>query len=144
MKQNYIIILFIIEIYNSYSIISSNTDYIANEKENKIKNITNKINKILQSDNQIKILITESNSNLNNINNKSDNLIGQLINIKFFDNNNIYLKNIIFYLCLISILAFLIYILENKCAKPIIKNIKHYPNNNNINIELKEDVKLLF
>ena len=144
MKQNYIIILFIVEIYNSYSIISSNTGNNTNKKENKMKNITNKVNKIFQLDNQIKNLIAESNSNLNNINNKSDNLTVKLINIKFFDNNNIYLKNIIFYLCLIAFLAFMIYILENKCAEPIIKNIKLYSNNNNKNIELKEDVKLLF
>ena len=137
MKQNYIIILFIIEIYNSYSIISSNTGDNSNKKENNIKNITNKVNKIFQLDNQIKILIAESNSNLNNINNKSDNLTGQLINIKFFDNNNIYLKNIIFYICVIAFLAFMIYILENKCSKQIINNIKHYSNNNNKNIELK-------
>ena len=144
MKQIYIIIFFIFGMNKSNLIISLNTDTNANKEENKIKNLTNKENEKFELDNRIKILIEESNINLSDINNKSQNLSEQLINIKFFDNENIYLKNILFFLCLIIFLAILIYILENKCEKKITSNKINYSKNNEINNELKGSIKLLF
>ena len=144
MKQIYIIIVFIFGMNKSNLIIALNIDTNINKEENKIKNITNIENDKFELDNQIKILIEESNTSLGDINNKSQNLSEQLINIKFFDNENIYLRNILFYFCLIIFLAILIYILENKCEKKITSNKINYSKNNDINNELKGSIKLLF
>ena len=144
MKQIYIIIVFIIGMNKSNLIIALNIDTNINKEENKIKNITNIENDKFELDNQIKILIEESNTSLGDINNKSQNLSEQLINIKFFDNENIYLRNILFYFCLIIFLAILIYILENKWEKKITSNKINYSKNNDINNELKGSIKLLF
>ena len=144
MKQIYIIIVFIFGMNKSNLIIALNIDTNINKEENKIKNITNIENDKFELDNQIKILIEESNTSLGDINNKSQNLSEQLLNIKFFDNENIYLRNILFYLCLIIFLAILIYILENKWEKKITSNKINYSKNNDINNELKGSIKLLF
>ena len=80
MKQIYIIIFFIFGMNKSNLIISLNTDTNINKEENKIKNITNIENDKFELDNRIKILIEESNINLSDINNKSQNLSEQLIN----------------------------------------------------------------
>ena len=90
-------------------------------------------------DNQIKNLIIESNSTLNKINKKSENINEQLLNLKLIEGNGKnYFKNFIFCFFLIIFLASLIYLIEIIIEKQKKKNKRNFSinsisSNNNIN-----------
>ena len=150
MKLFYIVIIFILEIYNSKGKEEIKNFLNISKANVQINNISNKVNEILNLDKEINDLLIETNSTLNQLNNKSKNLNQKLMQIKWLNSGqNNYLRNFIVCFCLIIFLALLIYILESKYQNQIKKNkrnvsINSRSLNNNISNKQGVDTKIYF
>ena len=139
MKLTHFIVLIIFNIILTKEISEENKD-----KKNKI---VDKINEILNVDEEVNKLIIEANNTLNKIKEKSENLDKALNNIKSLENNEKnYLRNFVCFLCFVVILVIIIYTLELKYEKHNRKTDKNIELNNNSNIisNKGEDTKLYF
>ena len=154
----YFCILLLIELYYTKEISNENKNdpvfQVRNVAKDKIKNISEQINNILDLDSEINNIIIETNSTLNKLIKKSKKLSDQMMDAQIFINEEPikYLKNFIFCFGLIVILAIFIYFIEKNYEENKTKNKKNMSlhsirmNNNNNQIKSKEseDTKLYF
>ena len=153
----YFCILLLIELYHTKEISNENKNdpvfQVRNVAKDKIKNISEQINNILDLDSEINNIIIETNSTLNKLIKKSKKLSDQMMDAQIFiDEEPIkYLKNFIFCFGLIVILAIFIYFIEKNYEENKTKNKKNMSlhsirmnNNNQIKSKESEDTKLYF
>ena len=153
----YFCILLIIELYYTKEISNENKNdpvfQVRNVAKDKIKNISEQINNILDLDSEINNIIIETNSTLNKLIKKSKKLSDQMMDAQIFINEEPikYLKNFIFCFGLIVILAIFIYFIEKNYEENKTKNKKNMSlhsirmnNNNQIKSKESEDTKLYF
>ena len=153
----YFCILLLIELYYTKEISNENKNdpvfQVRNVAKDKIKNISEQINNILDLDSQINNIIIETNSTLNKLIKKSKKLSDQMMDAQIFINEEPikYLKNFIFCFGLIVILAIFIYFIDKNYEENKTKNKKNMSlhsirmnNNNQIKSKESEDTKLYF
>ena len=153
----YFCILLLIELYYTKEISNENKNdpvfQVRNVTKDKIKNISEQINNILDLDSEINNIIIETNSTLNKLIKKSKKLSDQMMDAQIFINEEPikYLKNFIFCFGLIVILAIFIYFIEKNYEENKTKNKKNMSlhsirmnNNNQIKSKESEDTKLYF
>ena len=153
----YFCILLLIELYYTKEISNENKNdpvfQVRNVEKDKIKNISEQINNILDLDSEINNIIIETNSTLNKLIKKSKKLSDQMMDAQIFINEEPikYLKNFIFCFGLIVILAIFIYFIEKNYEENKTKNKKNMSlhsirmnNNNQIKSKESEDTKLYF
>ena len=153
----YFCILLLIELYYTKEISNENKNdpvfQVRNVAKDKIKNISEQINNILDLDSEINNIIIETNSTLNKLIKKSKKLSDQMMDAQIFINEEPikYLKNFIFCFGLIVILAIFIYFIEKNYEENKTKNKKNMSlhsirmnNNNQIKSKESEDTKLYF
>ena len=153
----YFCILLLIELYHTKEISNENKNdpvfQVRNVAKDKIKNISEQINNILDLDSEINNIIIETNSTLNKLIKKSKKLSDQMMDAQIFINEEPikYLKNYIFCFGLIVILAIFIYFIEKNYEENKTKNKKNMSlhsirmnNNNQIKSKESEDTKLYF
>ena len=153
----YFCILLLIELYYTKEISNENKNdpvfQVRNVAKDKIKNISEQINNILDLDSEINNIISETNSTLNKLIKKSKKLSDQMMDAQIFINEEPikYLKNFIFCFGLIVILAIFIYFIEKNYEENKTKNKKNMSlhsirmnNNNQIKSKESEDTKLYF
>ena len=153
----YFCILLLIELYYTKEISNENKNdpdiQVRNVTKDKIKNISEQINNILDLDSEINNIIIETNSTLNKLIKKSKKLNDQMMDAQIFINEEPikYLKNFIFCFGLIVILAIFIYFIEKNYEENKTKNKKNMSlhsirmnNNNQIKSKESEDTKLYF
>ena len=153
----YFCILLLIELYHTKEISNENKNdpvfQVRNVAKDKIKNISEQINNILDLDSEINNIIIETNSTLNKLIKKSKKLSDQMMDAQIFINEEPikYLKNFIFCFGLIVILAIFIYFIEKNYEENKTKNKKNMSlhsirmnNNNQIKSKESEDTKLYF
>ena len=154
----YFCILLLIELYYTKEISNENKNdpvfQVRNVAKDKIKNISEQINNILDLDSEINNIIIETNSTLNKLIKKSKKLSDQMMDAQIFINEEPikYLKNFIFCFGLIVILAIFIYFIEKNYEENKTKNKKNMSlhsirmnnNNNQIKSRESEDTKLYF
>ena len=153
----YFCILLLIELYYTKEISNENKNdpvfQVRNVAKDKIKNISEQINNILDLDSEINNIIIETNSTLNKLIKKSKKLSDQMMDAQIFINEEPikYLKNFIFCFGLIVILAIFIYFIEKNYQENKTKNKKNISlhsirmnNNNQIKSKESEDTKLYF
>ena len=153
----YFCILLLIELYYTKEISNENKNdpvfQVRNVAKDKIKNISERINNILDLDSEINNIIIETNSTLNKLIKKSKILSDQMMDSQIFINEEPikYLKNFIFCFGLIVILAIFIYFIEKNYEENKTKNKKNMSlhsirmnNNNQIKSKESEDTKLYF
>ena len=153
----YFCILLLIELYYTKEISNENKNdpvfQVRNVAKDKIKNISEQINNILDLDSEINNRIIETNSTLNKLIKKSKKLSDQMMDAQIFINEEPikYLKNFIFCFGLIVILAIFIYFIEKNYEENKTKNKKNMSlhsirmnNNNQIKSKESEDTKLYF
>ena len=153
----YFCILLLIELYYTKEISNENKNdpvfQVRNVAKDKIKNISEQINNILDLDSEINNIIIETNSTLNKLIKKSKKLSDQMMDAQIFINEEPikYLKNFIFCFGLIVILAIFIYFIEKNYEENKTKNKKNISlhsirmnNNNQIKSKESEDTKLYF
>ena len=153
----YFCILLLIELYYTKEISNENKNdpvfQVRNVAKDKIKNISEQINNILDLDSEINNIIIETNSTLNKLIKKSKKLSDQMMDAQIFINEEPikYLKNFIFCFGLIVILAIFIYYIEKNYEENKTKNKKNMSlhsirmnNNNQIKSKESEDTKLYF
>ena len=149
--------LLLIELYYTKEISNENKNdpvfQVRNVTKDKIKNISEQINNILDLDSEINNIIIETNSTLNKLIKKSKKLSDQMMDAQIFINEEPikYLKNFIFCFGLIVILAIFIYFIEKNYEENKTKNKKNISlhsitmnNNNQIKSKESEDTKLYF
>ena len=149
--------LLLIELYHTKEISNENKNdpvfQVRNVAKDKIKNISEQINNILDLDSEINNIIIETNSTLNKLIKKSKKLSDQMMDAQIFINEEPikYLKNFIFCFGLIVILAIFIYFIEKNYEENKTKNKKNMSlhsirmnNNNQIKSKESEDTKLYF
>ena len=154
---SYFCILLLIELYYTKEISNENKNdpvfQVRNVTKDKIKNISEQINNILDLDSEINNIIIETNSTLNKLIKKSKKLSDQMMDAQIFINEEPikYLKNFIFCFGLIVILAIFIYFIEKNYEENKTKNKKNMSlhsirmnNNNQIKSKESEDTKLYF
>ena len=148
----YFCILLLIELYYTKEKSNENKNdpvfQVRNVAKDKIKNISEQINNILDLDSEINNIIIETNSTLNKLIKKSKKLSDQMMDAQIFINEEPikYLKNFIFCFGLIVILAIFIYFIEKNYEENKTKNKKNMSlhsirmnNNNQIKIKESED-----
>ena len=153
----YFCILLLIELYYTKEISNENKNdpvfQVRNVAKDKIKNISEQINNILDLDSEINNIISETNSTLNKLIKKSKKLSDQMMDAQIFINEEPikYLKNFIFCFGLIVILAIFIYFIEKNYEENKTKNKKNMSlhsirmnNNDQIKSKESEDTKLYF
>ena len=153
----YFCILLLIELYYTKEKSNENKNdpvfQVRNVAKDKIKNISEQINNILDLDSEINNIIIETNSTLNKLIKKSKKLSDQMMDAQIFINEEPikYLKNFIFCFGLIVILAIFIYFIEKNYEENKTKNKKNMSlhsirmnNNNQIKSKESEDTKLYF
>ena len=153
----YFCILLLIELYYTKEKSNENKNdpvfQVRNVTKDKIKNISEQINNILDLDSEINNIIIETNSTLNKLIKKSKKLSDQMMDAQIFINEEPikYLKNFIFCFGLIVILAIFIYFIEKNYEENKTKNKKNMSlhsirmnNNNQIKSKESEDTKLYF
>ena len=153
----YFCILLLIELYYTKEISNENKNdpvfQVRNVAKDKVKNISEQINNILDLDSEINNIIIETNSTLNKLIKKSKKLSDQMMDAQIFINEEPikYLKNFIFCFGLIVILAIFIYFIEKNYEENKTKNKKNMSlhsirmnNNNQIKSKESEDTKLYF
>ena len=153
----YFCILLLIELYYTKEKSNENKNdpvfQVRNVAKDKIKNISEQINNILDLDSEINNIISETNSTLNKLIKKSKKLSDQMMDAQIFINEEPikYLKNFIFCFGLIVILAIFIYFIEKNYEENKTKNKKNMSlhsikmnNNNQIKSKESEDTKLYF
>ena len=153
----YFCILLLIELYYTKEISNENKNdpvfQVRNVAKDKIKNISEQINNILDLDSEINNIIIETNSTLNKLIKKSKKLSDQMMDAQIFINEEPikYLKNFIFCFGLIVIIAIFIYFIEKNYEENKTKNKKNMSlhsirmnNNNQIKSKESEDTKLYF
>ena len=153
----YFCILLLIELYYTKETSNENKNdpvfQVRNVAKDKIKNISEQINNILDLDSEINNIIIETNSTLNKLIKKSKKLSDQMMDAQIFINEEPikYLKNFIFCFGLIVILAIFIYFIEKNYEENKTKNKKNMSlhsirmnNNNQIKSKESEDTKLYF
>ena len=153
----YFCILLLIELYYTKEKSNENKNdpvfQVRNVSKDKIKNISEQINNILDLDSEINNIIIETNSTLNKLIKKSKKLSDQMMDAQIFINEEPikYLKNFIFCFGLIVILAIFIYFIEKNYEENKTKNKKNMSlhsirmnNNNQIKSKESEDTKLYF
>ena len=147
----------LIELYYTKEISNENKNdpvfQVRNVAKDKIKNISEQINNILDLDSEINNIIIETNSTLNKLIKKSKKLSDQMMDAQIFINEEPikYLKNFIFCFGLIVIIAIFIYFIEKNYEENKTKNKKNISlhsirmnNNNQIKSKESEDTKLYF
>ena len=152
----YFCILLLIELYYTKEISNENKNdpvfQVRNVAKDKIKNISEQINNILDLDSEINNIIIETNSTLNKLIKKSKKLSDQMMDAQIFINEEPikYLKNFIFCFGLIVILAIFIYFIEKNYEENKTKNKKNMSlhsirmnNNNQIKSKESEDTTII-